>query len=378
MKVLIAVTHLLGTGHLRRALVLADAFAAAGHRVVLASGGMPLDVNVSKGVQLLQLPPLRSDGVNFSRLLDETGAAAGETRIAARAALLRQAVAELGPDVLITELFPFGRRVLSAEFTALLQAAATLRPRPVVLSSVRDILAPPSKPSKAARAEDLIASHYDAFLVHSDPEGTPLEQSWPLTDAMRSKLRYTGYVTQPPPGPHPDGAGTGEILVSAGGGDVGDSIFETALAAARQMPETRWRLLVAGPAQRLASLRARASGGQVIVEPVRPDFRGLLANAATSVSMCGYNTAMDVLQTRIPAVFVPFDAGNEVEQSLRADSLSHLSGIATLRERDLTADRLCAAIRDVAQAPRRAAGGLQFDGAARSVAIATDMVKARR
>ncbi|MEY8829867.1 glycosyltransferase family protein [Sedimentitalea sp. XS_ASV28] len=377
MKVMIVVTHLLGSGHLRRALVLADAFATAGNRVVLVSGGMPLDIAVPTGVRILQLPPLRSDGVNFSRLLTETGEPADETLMTARAALLCNTVGDFKPDVLMTELFPFGRRVLSAEFLALLQTADTLQARPVILSSVRDILAPPSKPSKAERTAHVIADHYDAVLVHSDPGITPLEQSWPVGDAIRARLQYTGYVTQPAPQPHPDGVGTGEILVSAGGGEVGTSIFETALAAARQMPGMRWRLLVAGPAERVASLRRQAIGGHVIVEPLRPDFRNLLANATASVSMCGYNTAMDVLQTGIPAVFIPFDAGNEVEQALRANSLSGLPGIATVRERDLTAETLCAAICEVTGAPHRAQGGLEFDGAARSVAIATEMLEAR-
>ena len=40
--------------------------------------------------------------------------------------------------------------------------------------------------------------------------------------------------------------GEDEILVSAGGGSVGQPIFCAAIEAARQMPNTRWRLLVGG------------------------------------------------------------------------------------------------------------------------------------
>ena len=40
-RVLIAVTHLLGIGHLVRARHLARALAEAGHEVTLASGGLP-------------------------------------------------------------------------------------------------------------------------------------------------------------------------------------------------------------------------------------------------------------------------------------------------------------------------------------------------
>ncbi|MEO9780619.1 MAG: glycosyltransferase [Sedimentitalea sp.] len=377
MNVMIVVTHLLGTGHLRRALVLADAFAAVGHRVLLASGGMPLNLPTPDGTRILQLPPLRSDGVNFSRLLDDADQLADDAGLARRQTMLCDAIADFEPDILITELFPFGRRVLSAEFIALLDAAQRRASPPVILSSIRDILAPPSKPSKAERAEELITNYYDAVLVHSDPHGTTLDQSWPISEAVSAKLRYTGYVTQPPPTPHPERIGEGEILVSAGGGNVGTALFETAIAAARLMPGYRWRLLVAGDAERVARLRDLARDSSTIVEPARPDFRNMLAGAAASVSLCGYNTAMDVLQTRAPAVFVPFDDGNEVEQSLRASSLSDLSGIATLQSAELTADALCATVRQVLAAPRREQGSLRFDGAAQSVAIATSMAEAR-
>ena len=59
MKVLIAVTHLLGSGHLARALTIARSFAAAGHDAVVASGGMGAPQLNATGVTLLQLPPLR-------------------------------------------------------------------------------------------------------------------------------------------------------------------------------------------------------------------------------------------------------------------------------------------------------------------------------
>ena len=41
MKVMIVVTHLLGTGHLSRALTLGRAFVQDGHDTFVISGGMP-------------------------------------------------------------------------------------------------------------------------------------------------------------------------------------------------------------------------------------------------------------------------------------------------------------------------------------------------
>jgi|TARA_B110000208_G_scaffold189587_2_gene251445 predicted glycosyltransferase len=233
MKLLIVVTHLLGSGHLSRALTLGRAFAAAGHQVSVASGGMPVAQLDHTGIELIQLPPLRSDGVNFTRLLDEDGQVASHSYLQTRQTLLAQTMQRLRPDVLITELFPFGRRSLKHEFQMLLQQAKDIE-TPLVLGSIRDILAPPSKPAKVEFANEMIKRFYNGILVHSDPNLTPLSLSWPVSAALERNLQYTGFVAPTPPPPHPMNAGKGEIVVSAGGGDVGAKLFKTAIAAAVQ------------------------------------------------------------------------------------------------------------------------------------------------
>ncbi|TMV07586.1 glycosyltransferase [Ruegeria sediminis] len=380
MKVMIVVTHLLGTGHLSRALTLGHAFRKAGHEVLLVSGGMPAPQLSAVGIEMLGLPPLRSDGTDFTRLLTETGEVADPAYLQSRADALAGAVTRFAPDVLLTELFPFGRRVLSSEFETLLDAAHTLTPRPVVLSSIRDILAPPSKPSKVARTEAVVARHYDGVLVHSDPQGTRLETSWPVSDTLAERLHYTGYVAPAPAAPHPENLGAGEILVSAGGGSVGDPIFRAAVEAAGRITDRRWRLLVGGrdAADRIRELERLAGDTPILIEPTRPDFRQMLPLAAASVSMCGYNTALDLLQGGTPAVFIPFDDGKEVEQGLRAQSLAHLSAIEVLASADLTGATLADAVGRVITAGPRPDLALSFDGAARSVAITESLVGALR
>jgi len=378
MKVLIVVTHLLGTGHLRRAMVLGRAFAQAGHQATVASGGTSVPGLDATGVELIQLPPVQSDGANFSTLLRADGTPATDSDLAARQTTLLATLAEITPDVLITELFPFGRRTLSTEFTALLQAAHAQTPRPLILSSIRDILAPPSKPSKADAAHALIDSLYDGVLVHSDATATPLEISWPVTPDLAAMLHYTGFVTAPAPAPHPDAAGQGEVLVSAGGGAVGGHVFATARAAAALTPDLTWRLLIGGtdPDVTITSLMADAPPN-LIAEPARPDFRQMLNHAACSVSLAGYNTALDLLQTGIPALLIPFDEGGEVEQGLRAQSLARLPAMDVVTSADLTAPLLADKVQTLAAMPRRATDGLGFDGAAETVRLIARMRKVR-
>ncbi|CAO3361328.1 glycosyltransferase family protein [Azospirillum melinis] len=375
MRLLIAVTHLLGTGHLSRALALAEAFTARGWRVDVASGGRPAPHLETGTATLHQLPPLASDGADFATLLGADGTPADAGLFAARQAMLTGLLDSLRPDVLITELFPFGRRALAAEFDALLERARALPRPPLTLASVRDILAPPSKPKRVAETENRLRHLYDGVLVHSDPTLIPLEDSWPLTRAMMPLLRYTGFVVPPPPVPDDGTDGNAEILVTAGGGPVGRPVFEAAAqcaalcAASGALPQ-RWRLLVAkGDAALADRLRAMAPPDRLLVEPVRPDFRSLLGRASASVGRCGYNTALDCLTAGVPSVFCPFEDGKEVEQTIRATILARQPGIATLREADLTPDSLARALRSVLGARIPPLSPAALAGAARSVEI---------
>jgi len=373
MNVLIVVTHLLGTGHLARALTLARAINAAGDRAVVVSGGMPAPQLDRGDVEMVQLPPLRSDGVNFTRLLGDDGTVASEDLHAKRQSALVELIQGTQWDTIITELYPFGRRVLRAEFLAALEAAHGKNPRPLICASVRDILAPPSKPEKAVKADAIIAQYYDAVLVHSDSSVTPLESSWPVTDMLRGRLHYTGFVASPPPTAHPQAAGAGEILVTAGGGDVGGPIFAAALAAAANT-DRKWRILLGGgDAARRAADMMRNAPPNVVIEAARPDFSQMLNHAAASVCMCGYNTALDVLQTGCAAVFIPFDAGGEVEQTLRAQALAALDGIDVLRSADLSPATLLAHLDAVMSAPKRSASTKGMRGAARTVEVLHDL-----
>jgi predicted glycosyltransferase len=102
-----------------------------------------------------------------------------------------------------------------------------------------------------------------------------------------------------------------------------------------------------------------------------------LYHAAASVSLCGYNTALDVLQAGCPAVFVPFDAGKEVEQGIRASALAAQPAITMIRSADLRPEALLNALAQVTAAPRPAPMRRGLDGAAQTVAITHALQQAR-
>ena len=175
-----------------------------------------------------------------------------------------------------------------------------------------------------------------------------------------------------------------EVIVSAGGGSVGRRVYETAIAAAQLSPDTQWRILVGGSdaqaeVARLKMLALKAgSGSTTIIEPNRPDFRKLLSNAICSVSMCGYNTAIDLLLTGTPGVLIPFDAGGETEQTLRATSLSERKAYTLLPDKQLTPQSLHRAVAAATASGRFSIDDTQFNGALETVRFATSLVEQRR
>ncbi|MET3482609.1 glycosyltransferase [Methylobacterium sp. 1973] len=367
MRVLIAVTHLLGAGHLTRAAALARAFAAAGHETLLVSGGVPAPMVRRDGLRLVQLPPLRIAGTEFSTLLEPDGRPAEPALLARRSALMIETVTAFGPDAVITELFPFGRRALAHEFLALVDAARAGRPRPLVLASVRDILVASTKPARIAEAHARVADLYDAVLVHGDPALVPLDTSWPVDAATAAKVRYTGYVdegTVAPPAIRRAG-----VLVAAGSGPAGLVLLGAAAEAARQRPDLGWRILAGHgvPVAALAGIGRDLPPG--VLGRARPDYRALLAGAAVSVSQCGYNTAIDLLATGTPAVLVPFEAGVETEQRLRAACLAARGLARVLPESELTAQTLVQAVEAQAAAPVPGPHGIDIAGARRTVEL---------
>ncbi|MEM9966764.1 MAG: glycosyltransferase [Pseudomonadota bacterium] len=375
---MLAVTHLLGTGHLARALLLAKAFQSAGHQTHLVSGGMPAPHLQDDGIKITQLPPLRADGADFANLRDMNGDIASAELFDRRCRMLCDVIDAFQPDVLITELFPFGRRSLKAEHIALLKRAAATRPKPLILSSIRDILAPPSKQRKIEFADDMVNQFYDGVLCHADPSVMTLDKSWPISDQWRHKLSYTGFVTASDSEKMP-AYGAGDIIVSAGGGDVGAHLFTAAIEAAKSDEGHTWRLLIGGSKsdQAISALQKKASVN-VTVEHARPDFPAILRQARCSISLCGYNTALDVLRAGCPAIFVPFDAGNEVEQSIRATALEAKTGIDVIKAADLTKATLLEKVRAVIAAPARAPMKNGTDGAQKTVEIAERMLRAAR
>ena len=123
--VLFYVQHMLGIGHLRRAALIAKAMDRAGVSVVVVSGGIPVPGLDIGGAALVQLPPLRTADQYFSTLVDAAGRPIDDAWRDARRDRLLALLDTVRPRLLLTEMFPFGRRQLRFELTPEVNAIGT-------------------------------------------------------------------------------------------------------------------------------------------------------------------------------------------------------------------------------------------------------------
>lgn len=371
-RILFYVQHLLGIGHLKRASAIARAAAEHGLEMVVASGGHPVPGVDFGNARVVQLPPVSAADGSFAVLLDQTGTPVDDNWRAKRTSRLLALLDDVRPDAVLIELFPFGRRQFRFELLPLLETVSAWTPRPPVICSVRDILVEKPKPERNREVAETVKRYFDAVLVHGDPGLIELDRTFPMAGQIADRIQYTGYVADGQGHLDTTENGMNEVIVSAGGGIVGESLLAAALAARplSTAADKPWRFLTGLnlPNRAFDDLAGQTPGG-VIVERHRADFKALLANCALSVSQGGYNTVMDVLRAAAKAVIVPFAAGQESEQSVRARLLASRGWIHMVEAKDLSPFNLAKAIDGALGATEPPTIDIKLDGAAETARL---------
>lgn len=377
LKVLFYVQHLLGIGHLMRAGTLTRALEANGFSVTLVSGGTPVPGFDSGASRFVQLPPTRAIDKYFKVLVDENDRQIDDAWKNRRRDQLLDLYRQIAPDIVLVELYPFGRRQMRFEIEPLLTEAWQAKPEaggiPLIASSVRDILVEPDKPKRIDEMVQRVVDYFDLVLVHGDPDFIAFDETFPRLADIAHLTRYTGYVTDPPPRPGgPGSPGHGEVIISTGGGAVSEDMLEAAIAARAlsSLADVPWRVLLGHnyPESDFRTCQATAPSG-VIIERARPDFAQLLANCRLSISQGGYNTVMEILATGTRAVCLPYAGGLESEQTLRCELLAQHGAIEVVRQEDVSAKTVAAAVERALAAPEGKRAVVNMGGARRTAEL---------
>lgn len=364
MKILHYCQHVLGIGHFLRSMEIAAAFSR--HSVFFVEGGDPLPgFRAPAHVRRIALPPLRMDP-EFQNL--ETAAGNIREVQARRTEILVDLWKSVRPDVLLIELFPFGRKRFQFELIPLLEKNAASTHRALVVCSLRDILVEKADPEAyEEKVLSLVNRYFDLILVHADPACVRLDETFRRIADIRPPVHYTGYVTRSLPNPSPPKV-RGRIVLSTGGGRVGIDFIEAVFHAFSRLGDPHMRLQVhegpfMEPQDREALKERAAADPRIVWRPFSHEFLKELAQAELSLSMAGYNTCMDILASGVTALVYPFPQNRE--QALRADRLESRGVLRVIRS--LEPERLAAQIQETLSSPRPSVQPLRTEGALETV-----------
>lgn len=346
-KVMFYVQHLLGIGHVFRAMRVAKGLAKAGCETHLVWGGVKISSMDSQGVNMHYLKAVHVSDEDFKALLLDDGSAMDEDGKNARARHLLDIYSSIKPDIVITEAYPFGRRQMRFELLPLMDAVKNSNPKPLMVCSIRDILQENRAAKRVRESLDAIHQWFDMVMVHGDPSLIPIEATLEHSSEIIDKVRYTGLVTPDPVDRTFTPSITPDVIVSAGGGAVGKALMHCAVDAihhCKALPQN-WCLTTGYdlPQEEFDLLTAKSSENLKVTRFV-PDLAAVMAQAKVSVSRAGYNTVGDLLRAQCSSVLVPFTGGLETEQLRRARMMEEQGLAAVLLDEDLSPQKLAAAI----------------------------------
>lgn len=375
--------HILGIGHLIRSMELVKGL-LPDFEVCFVNGGEVIDnFPIPAAVEVVNLPPLKTD-TGFQALQVPEGFDSVDAVMAFRRDRLIEVCDRFQPDVLMVELFPFGRRKFSPELIPLIERARSMGSK--IVCSLRDIVVTKQNQERhEAKVCKLMNRYFDLLLVHGDPQFMPLERSFSRVSDLSCPVYYTGYVVQesaPPPQaslqssiPQP------LILTSVGGGRFGHELLECVARASQylegQIPHHIQMFTGPfAPEEVLERMQAIASQRpNLSVQRYTPHLLHYMQEADLSISMAGYNTTMNVLTTGVRSLLLPFTGNDDQEQTLRSKRLEELGVVSVLRPTDLHPQQFTQRVVEILQ---QSSSPMTFDlqGVRKTAALVRDLCHA--
>ena len=350
-KLLFYCQHILGMGHLVRSMEIVRGL-VKDFQVCFINGGEIVEgFVVPKGIEIVNLPALKTD-TEFQTLHVVDSEYSLEEVQAMRTEKLLAVVDRFQPDVVVIELFPFGRKKFAFELIPMLDKIKASKKPIKVACSLRDIVV---GKKNQAKHEDKVCrimnQYFDLLLVHSDRDFIPLSETFSREADLTCKVYYTGYVTQPIDRFDLSAISDFDrkalycdkpkILVSVGGGRFGHELLKSIAKTARILePILPHHIhLFTGPFVPdfvLYDLQKRAEDcSNLTVRRYTACLLDYMQQAALSINMGGYNTTMNVLTTGVRSLMLPFTGNGDKEQEIRAMKLAECGILELLAPEDL-------------------------------------------
>ncbi len=373
-----------GLGHVKRCLRISWGLSAKlPHSSILLVTGSPV-VHALKSAppnwDYVKIPTVAKTGASGSQPPHLPLSVMEATLIRSR--IIKETILALSPDVFIVDNFPLGSR---SELLPVLQA---LRDQPTkTILGLRDVLgAPETIENEWTRTGiyDVLNRYYDKILIYGSRNIFDAIKKYNIPPGIAEKVRFCGYLTAT----DPFSEGTKEIqkelgfkgpfiLATGGGGGDAYPLLSTFIEAMKQFPKKK-AITFTGPLMGVADLeklKAHLNGSKnVQLRTFVPDLRPYLKAAELVVSMCGYNTASEILVQQPKAIVIPRtwkygehkkrkSTTEEQEQILRAQALEKRGFIHLLEPEHVNTERLVKKMKEVLRKKKkRSRGNMNVNG----------------
>ena len=276
-----------------------------------------------------------------------------------RKQLISHVLLNYAPDIFLVDHMPHGAM---GELLPALEAIKHSRIHTQVVLGLRDILDSPDvtiERWKVEGAYDVIERYYARILVFGMQDVYDVAEKYQIPEGERKKVFYCGYVTNLATAVNApklrarflanQSSDVPLVVVMAGGGADAYPMMSMLFDALPKVLENQPCVLavVTGPfmpIDLIADLTGRSIGYPVHMMESVNDSLSHIAAADLVISMAGYNTTVEILRMKKPAILIP-RAGPSAEQRTRARLFAEKHWVDMIDPDDLTpeilAERIC-------------------------------------
>jgi len=364
---------LLGIGHLIRSLYICKALIRQ-FDIDFIYGGAQKDLTIhSPHFHLLQLPSLwirdlKALMQNPPLIEDPTGKHSFQEIMQTRSEILK-AYKQKHYDFIITEMYPFSKRVFTKEIESLLDGAREVNPKCLIICSFRGISLP-LPPGSEIKIVKSIYKDYHYILSHADPSVINFKHFFSLTDAIKDKILYTGFVSDPDD--HPiHKTRKKQIIVTFGAGFYGGKLPAATAQVAALMPDYQF-IFSLGPKVDLQVKEKIESSKtpNIVITDFISNFSEVLSESALSISLGG-STLVDTTKTMTPALVF---TETSLEHQFRAERFAEKGAVKIFTNDDLSPEKFKALIEEALQKPFQPAH-IDVNGAEKTTEIISQLLK---
>ena len=335
-----------GLGHLRRCRAIAQSLVAwRDDLTVLIISGSPLvgSFSFSPNVDFVRVPGVVKVGSESYQ--PHSPGLTLEDLIAIRSGIIAETAKIFDPDIFLVDKEPLGLRGEVEPTLRLLKQR-----RALLVLGLRDVMDDPTRLAgewARKRAVPALEELYEHVWVYGLKEIYDPLAGIPVSDAVRDKLRFTGYLRRgkTPSGAYPSHEDVEEpyLLVTTGGGADGAMLVDWVLRAYEFDPTLDMPAkIVLGPfmgtSQQTGFMERVARLRHVEAITFEANMEFLMQRATAVIAMGGYNTFCEILSFDKRALIMPRTLPR-AEQFIRAARAVELELVSMMLPGETTSPR---------------------------------------